>query len=126
MDGLATAISQIGNAVYSEEDGEFVIRPVLDLSDIQNGVGAIGGMFASAGDLRLAGRVSASMARYGKSGTTTVTVKSDDVVKELRQLREDMSNWVTGSVSCKWFLTAAPWSVRSRSLWITRSAIGRP
>lgn len=91
VDGLATAISQIGNAVYSEEDGEFVIRPVLDLSDIQNGVGAIGGMFASAGDLRLAGRVSASMARYGKSGTTTVTVKSDDVVKELRQLREDMS-----------------------------------
>ena len=46
INGLSKAISQIGSEVDSEIDYTPTIRPVLDLSNIQNGANSINGMFA--------------------------------------------------------------------------------
>lgn len=46
LNGLGNAMSQIKSAVDSEIDANPTIRPVLDLSNIQNGANSIGGMFA--------------------------------------------------------------------------------
>lgn len=91
VDGLSYAIGQINGAVNSTSDSSFTIRPVLDLSDVRAGISSLGGMVASAGDLSLAGRVSMAMSAAGAGNKFNVTVKTDDVVSELRQLREDMS-----------------------------------
>ena len=46
LDGLSNTMSQIKSAVDSNIDVNPTIRPVLDLSNIQNGANSIGGMFA--------------------------------------------------------------------------------
>lgn len=58
-DNMRNSLSQI---LTEEIDLDPVIRPVLDLSDVQNGVGILGGMFnnglAISGSTRLAGTIS--------------------------------------------------------------------
>ena len=43
--GLSKSISNLASIVDTDIDSQPTIRPVLDLSDISNGVGAINGMF---------------------------------------------------------------------------------
>ena len=43
--GISKAIANIANLVDTDIDSQPTIRPVLDLSDISNGAGAINGMF---------------------------------------------------------------------------------
>lgn len=47
IDGLRDTISHIGDLINSDIDVEPTIRPVLDLSEIQNGASAISGMIGS-------------------------------------------------------------------------------
>ena len=47
MDGLRESIKHVGDILSADMDFEPTIRPVLDLSEIQNGASAIGGMIGS-------------------------------------------------------------------------------
>ena len=44
-EGLTNAVSKVANMVNSDMDFQPTIRPVLDLSDVENGAGAISGLF---------------------------------------------------------------------------------
>lgn len=45
VNSMSNVISDISNAINSDVDAQPVIRPVLDLSNIESGAGAINGMF---------------------------------------------------------------------------------
>lgn len=47
IDGLRESIKHVGDILSADMDFEPTIRPVLDLSEIQNGASAIGGMIGS-------------------------------------------------------------------------------
>lgn len=47
INAMSTAISSISDMVSDEIDGDPIIRPVLDLTDVTNGANAINGMFNS-------------------------------------------------------------------------------
>jgi hypothetical protein len=70
-------------------DSQPTIRPVLDLSDVESGVGAIGRMFGfgpSVGVLANVGAISSSMHGYGQNGANT------EVVSAINKLRKDLGN----------------------------------
>lgn len=83
---ISSAVSWIADMVSNDIDAQPTIRPVLDLSDVEAGVGAIGGMFGSPmGTLNMAGRINASMSNRSQNGV------NGDVVSELSKLRNDLN-----------------------------------
>ena len=46
--GLSDAISRVMDTINSDMDAQPTIRPVLDLTDVEQGIGSIGGMFGGA------------------------------------------------------------------------------
>ena len=86
--GLSKAIAKIGEMVNSDMDMQPTIRPVLDLSDIRSGAGAIGSMLGFNSRIGVAaniGAISSSMAR-GQNGTNS------EVVSAINKLRKDVAN----------------------------------
>jgi tape measure domain-containing protein len=93
--GLSKAISKIRDAIDSDMDMQPTIRPVLDLSGIQNGARGINGMFASQ-SMRLA------TANAGVSGINLNAIVSgmngrnemsnSDVVAAISELRSDFGS----------------------------------
>lgn len=82
IDGLRSAISQVGDAVNSDIDTQPTIRPVLDLSDVKAGAGSISSLFGmrpSVGVMSNLGRIS-SMMNDNQNGT------NDDVISAIREL----------------------------------------
>ena len=74
-DSMSKAISGISEAVDSDIDSQPTIRPVLDLSDVKSGAGAIAGMFGmqpSVGVLANVDSISSSMNRRQNGGTSDV------------------------------------------------------
>jgi tape measure domain-containing protein len=69
LDGFGSAISRINNMVASDLNAQPTIRPILDLSSIQNGTGLINSLFASR-TMSLAG------ANAGYSRTTQADLAS--------------------------------------------------
>ena len=90
VDGLNYAISKVADFVNSDIDAQPTIRPVLDLSDVRSGVGAIGGMLSGRRtllvDTQSAGTISASMAQR-QNGVST-----DELVSTIKGLRKDIAN----------------------------------
>ena len=84
--GLRNSISNI-DAAFGEDGLSPVVRPVLDLSDIRSGAGAISSLFGveSIG-LSTAGSISTMMSRRGQNGGTT------EVVSAIDKLRKDLGN----------------------------------
>jgi hypothetical protein len=86
---ISTAISRVSDMVNSDIDAQPTIRPVLDLSDVQSGVGVLGSMLnmgSSVGVLANVGGISSMMNRRGQNGG------NGDVVSALDRLGKKMDN----------------------------------
>lgn len=87
MDGMGKAMNQIGDVITNGIDPNPTIRPVVDLSNIQNGVGAINGIFndTALGNL---GGISASINRRIQNGSNANVI---DAIKDLKRAVSNMS-----------------------------------
>lgn len=87
--GLSDSISKIKDIIDSGIDAQPTIRPVLDLSDLKTGMGAVNGLFnsrESLGVIANVGSINARMNRSIQNGTNS------DVVSAIDQLRKDLSS----------------------------------
>lgn len=84
--GLSDAISTVKDIINGEVDMQPTIRPVLDLSNVQAGAGAINGMFGSSVGLMANVGTINSMMNNRQNGA------SDDVVSAINALRKDLEN----------------------------------
>ena len=85
---VGESIASIADIVNSDVDNQPTIRPVLDLTDIQNGAKSINGLFgdSSVGVLANVGAINSSMNGYNKYAS------NDDVVSAINSLRKDFEN----------------------------------
>lgn len=83
--GMSNAIGRIAEVINSDIDTQPTIRPVLDLSDVAAGAGAINGMFGTTpiGVLSNIGAISSMMNQNDRNS---------DVVSAIDKLRKDLSN----------------------------------
>ena len=90
VDGLNYAIAKVADFVNSDIDSQPTIRPVLDLSDVKTGVGAISGMLSGRRtllvDTQSVGTISASMVNRQNG------VDSHELVSTIKGLRKDIAN----------------------------------
>lgn len=88
LDGIRGAMSRVSDLVNSDIDSQPTIRPVLDLSDVEAGAGAINGMFGmtpSVGVMSNLGAISSMMSSNQNGG-------NDDVVSAIKDLRDSIGN----------------------------------
>lgn len=89
VNALSSTVSRIAACIDSDMDVQPTIRPVLDLSDIRSGAGAINGMLgvgSSVGVTTTIGAISHGMNRRGQNGGNS------DVVSALEKLGKDLGN----------------------------------
>ena len=81
--GVKDAISRISDYVNSDIDSQPTIRPVLDLSDVKSGVGALSGMFDTTANVGVMTNVKSisSMMNNRQNGSS-----NDDVIAAIRDL----------------------------------------
>ena len=84
--GLSGAISKVSDLISNGIDSQPTIRPVLDLSNIESGAGAINGMFGNIGVGANLNAISSSMEARLQNGTNS------DVVSAIDKLRNDLGN----------------------------------
>ena len=87
--GLKDSISKISDLISSDMDAQPTIRPVLDLSDVRAGAGAIGSLLgadSSIGVMSNLNSISTMMNRRGQNGGT------GEVVSAIDRLRKDLGN----------------------------------
>lgn len=88
--GLNSAMSKIDNLLNSDLDMSPTIRPVLDLSDVENNVGNLNNLLNTSSTVDLLGNanfISRRMNQRNQNGTSF-----GDVVKAIDKLRGDVSN----------------------------------
>jgi tape measure domain-containing protein len=83
---VTSAVSRIADAINTDIDSNPTIRPVLDLSDVQSGAGAIGGMFGDVGMTARIDTISSMMNGYNQNGGNSMIVSAID------KLRKDLGN----------------------------------
>lgn len=90
---ISSSVSRISDMINSDIDAQPTIRPVLDLSNVETGMGAIGSMFGSnsIGLMTNVGAVSTMMNRRGQNGANS------EVVSAIDKLRKDVGNLQTNS-----------------------------
>ncbi len=85
---MGRAIQEVANAIDSDMDAQPTIRPVMDLTDIQNGACRIGEMmdgYAVSGSVHLAGVTARGMSGYG--------VQEDNSAWDaIRKLQDTLTN----------------------------------
>ena len=87
--GLSDSISKIKDVIGNDIDAQPTIRPVLDLSDLKTGMGAVNGLFDSRESLGVVanvGSINARMNRSIQNGTNS------EVVSAIDQLRKDLGS----------------------------------
>lgn len=87
--GLSEAISKVQDILDGNINTQPVIRPVLDLSDVRSGAGAINSMFGmtpSLGVLSNVGSINSMMNHRSQNGVNS------DVVSAINKLRKDLGN----------------------------------
>ena len=87
MDGLGKAINKVGDVITNGIDPNPTIRPIVDLSNVQNGVGAINGMFNDTAIGNLGG-ISASINRKIQNGSNANVI---DAINDLKRAVSNMS-----------------------------------
>ena len=88
IEGLSNAVAKISSMIENDIDSQPVIRPVLDLSNIKSGAGAINGMFGmspSVGVMSRVSSISSSMNKIQNGG-------NDDVISAIADLKHTMEN----------------------------------
>ena len=86
--GLGEAMSRVADVFNSDVDSQPTITPVVDLSNVQTGVGAINSMFGNGRTLGVSTNVSgisSAMNHYNQNGNS-------DVISAIDRLRKSMSN----------------------------------
>ena len=86
--GFNNAIGKATDFMVGEMDAQPTIRPVLDLSDVSEGVGSINGMFGMSPSIKAlanVGKISSMMNGYNQNGNS-------DVISAIDKLRKSMSN----------------------------------
>ena len=87
--GVQNAISRIADVVNTDIDSQPTIRPVLDLSDVRAGAGAIGNLLGFTPSVGLAtnvGAISSMMRQRNQNGA------GEEVVSAINKLRKDVAN----------------------------------
>lgn len=85
---MSRAIQEVSDAINSDIDAQPTIRPVMDLTDIQNGASSIGKImdgYALAGSVSLAGVTAKDMNRYS-------TQMDDSALGAIRKLQDTLSS----------------------------------
>ena len=85
---ISKAISDIGSIIDSDMDVQPTIAPVMDLSDVESGVGAINGMFGRSFGISAAADLNAiniGMSRLNQNG------RNDDVISAINGLKKSIS-----------------------------------
>lgn len=93
VNSISNSVSRISDAVNSDIDAQPTIRPIMDLSDVEAGVGAIGSML-NTNPIGLAaniGSISTMMNRRSQNGA------NEEVVSAIDKLRKDVGNLQTNS-----------------------------
>ena len=83
--GLSNTIGKITDMLNSDMDMQPTIRPVLDLSEVRAGAGAIGGMLNTRASVGVAGSISSMMNGNRQNGNL-------ELVSEIKKLRKDVNN----------------------------------
>ena len=86
---LSSALSRVGTLLDSDMDIQPTIAPVVDLSNVENSIGVIGGMFGrtmTIGANANINAISSMMNRRNQNGV------NDDIVSAIDRLRKDLSN----------------------------------
>lgn len=89
IEGTKSAMSRIAEAVNADVDTQPTIRPVLDLSGVASGAGAINGMFGmtpSVGVLSNVRSINSMMNNRNQNGV------NDDVVSAIKDLEKTIGN----------------------------------
>ena len=87
--GLSKAINKVNSIINDDFDSQPTIRPILDLSDVESGVGTIGNMFdrrLSIGAVADVNAISSMMNQRNQNGVDS------DVVSAINKLRKDLGN----------------------------------
>jgi tape measure domain-containing protein len=87
--GLSDSISKIKDVIGSDIDAQPTIRPVLDLSDLKTGMGAVNGLFNSRESLGVVANVGSINARMNRSIQNGA---NSEVVSAIDQLRKDLGS----------------------------------
>ena len=93
LDGMSSAMAKVQDLFNSDMDAQPTIRPILDLSEVSAGAGAINGMFndSTLGVLSNV-RVIGSMMNNRQNG-------NEDVVSAINKLNKALNNLPTGNVT---------------------------
>lgn len=92
IDAMSETLAMASDIFGADLDVDPTIKPIMDLSDVTDGVSAINGMFRSAGTMKLAGSVSQDVrAALSDRLQNGVNVNNADVVSELGKLRGDVN-----------------------------------
>ena len=89
VDSISSALGKAANLMNNDVNVQPTIRPVLDLSDIENGVGVIDGMFGltpSVGVMSNIGAINSMMNNRNQNGF------ADDIVYAINKLGKNLSN----------------------------------
>ena len=84
---ISSAIRNLSDMVNTDIDAQPTIRPVLDLSDVRSGAGAIGKMFnadASVGVMANVTAINSMMNNRVQNGT------NDDIISAIKELRSEL------------------------------------
>ncbi len=87
VQGLSNAISNVTDMINNDMDSQPTIRPILDLSDVENGVGTLNSMFMNPtiGAASNLNAISVGMRSYRQNG-------GEDVVSAINKLGKNLSN----------------------------------
>ena len=88
IDGVSNAISKISDLINGDMDMQPTIRPVVDLSDVQTGVGAIAAMMPTGGTIGISGgfnTVATMMNRNRQNGN------NDEVISAINKLDKSLN-----------------------------------
>ena len=96
VDSMSGALSSIAGVFDQDIDYQPTIRPIVDLSNVQNGANSIGGMFGQP-TIAMAGISSGGFNPLGSlSGSLQLSKNSnDDVVSAIAELRSDFGSLVS-------------------------------
>lgn len=89
INSVKRSITDIAKAINTDIDAQPVIRPVLDLSDVESGAGAISSLFNNNGSVGVLANVNGISTMMNKNNQNGV---NDELVSAINKLRNDLNN----------------------------------
>lgn len=103
LDNMRHIVEKAAAVVESEGDFTPTITPILDLSQIQNGVTSLNGMMGSR-SYGIGASISYDRAKKAASEMTVRSKNDAALVREIRLLREDMANYTNAAENANVYL----------------------